>query len=41
MLDWNGVEGREVVLELLSYSPVAPFEGNFRTFSEVRDMLIL
>lgn len=24
---WNGVEGRDVILDLLTYIPVAPFEG--------------
>jgi centromere protein I len=24
---WNGVEGRDVILDLLTYIPLAPFEG--------------
>lgn len=25
--DWNGVTGRDIILDLLSYIPIAPFEG--------------
>jgi len=25
--DWNGVTGREVILDLFPYTPIAPFEG--------------
>jgi hypothetical protein len=26
---WNGITGRQVILDLLVYTPIGPFEGKF------------
>jgi centromere protein I len=39
--DWNGVTGREVVLDLLAYTSIGPFEGKLSGGSRTTRMLMI
>jgi len=41
IVDWNGVTGREVILELLTYLPLTPFEELYQsTFQPLEEALL-